>query len=268
MPKSAATNGWSRQLAARTTAKRAAPAKAARDKPVKDKPTRDKAAGKPPASPAQVYDQLRFRIATRSYPPGTRLSETDLAAEFGLSRTPVRQALQLLAADGLVSIKNGVGVTVTDMDRTEIDQAYHLRCELAAMMGANSPKPLSAEQLAELESVRAGTVTLLKQSGRPSLEEFSDLCERFHNVINDVIGSRMLRNFIEILYHQTDRFWYGWMERADIRIEVTHFLHEVEETQRALEIDDFQAVGYIRRNHITMMLARMAQVREAEASGA
>ena len=45
--------------------------------------------------------------------------------------------------------------------------------------------------------------------------------------------------------------------------EVTHFLHEVEETQRALEINDFEAVGYIRRNHITMMLARMAALRDA-----
>jgi hypothetical protein len=50
----------------------------------------------------------------------------------------VRQALQLLATDGLVSIKNGVGVTVTDLDRAEIDQAYYLRCQLAAMIGGNT----------------------------------------------------------------------------------------------------------------------------------
>lgn len=251
MAKSASSNGWQRQTPARATSKRPGQAKASRSKAA--------------ATPAQIYDQLRLRIATRTYPPGTRLSETDLAAEFGLSRTPVRQALQLLAADGLVSIRNGVGVTVTDMDRTEIDQAYHLRCELAAMIGTNAPRPLTPEQMAELEAVRRGVVALLKQNGRLPLDAFSELCERFHNVINQVIGSRMLRNFIEILYHQTDRFWYGWMARADIRVEVTHFLHEVEETQRALEIEDFQAVGYIRRNHITMMLARMAQVRESEA---
>lgn len=255
MAKSATSNGWSRQARQRT---RPAPAKAAREK----------GAAKTSATPAQVYEQLRLRIATRAYPPGTRLSETDLAAEFGISRTPVRQALQLLAADGLVSIKNGVGVTVTDLDRTEIDQAYHLRCELAAMIGSNSPRPLNAQQIAELEAVRSGVVALLKQPGRLALDDFSELCERFHNVVNHVIGSRMLRNFIEILYHQTDRFWFGWMARADIRVEVTHFLHEVEETQRALQIEDLQAVGYIRRNHITMMLARMAQVREDEAAEA
>lgn len=220
-------------------------------------------AAKSAPSPAQLFDQLRQRIATRTYPPGTRLSESDLAAEFGISRTPVRQALQRLATDGLVSIRNGVGVTVTDLGHEEIDQAYQLRCQLAAMIGTNSPRPLDPAQSAELEAIRVAVVSLLGQKGMPSLEAFSELCERFHNVVNHVIGSHMLRSFIEILYHQTDRFWFGWMARADMRSEVTHFLHEVEESQRALEINDFEAVGYIRRNHITMMLARMAQFRES-----
>jgi DNA-binding GntR family transcriptional regulator len=214
-------------------------------------------------SPTQIYEQLRQRIATRIYPPGTRLSEAELATEFGLSRTPVRQALQRLATDGLVSIKNGVGVTVTDLDRTEIDQAYYLRCELAAMIGHTNPRPLSDADLAELKAVHLRVKALLGKRGNMPLGEFSELCERFHNIVNNVIGSRMLRDFIEILYHQTDRFWFGWMSEADMRAEVTHFLHEVEETQRALEINDFEAVGYIRRNHITMMLARMAALRDA-----
>ena len=215
-----------------------------------------------PVSPGQIYEQLRQRIATRLYPPGMRLSESDLATEFGLSRTPVRQALQRLATDGLVSIKNGVGATVTDLDRTEIDQAYYLRCQLAAMIGQTNPKALSPQDLAELKAVHLRVKTLLGRRGSMPLAEFSELCERFHNIVNNVIGSRMLRGFIEILYHQTDRFWFGWMSEADMRAEVTHFLHEVEETQRALEINDFEAVGYIRRNHITMMLARMAGYRD------
>ncbi|WP_374383438.1 GntR family transcriptional regulator [Dongia sp.] len=216
-----------------------------------------------PVSPIQIYEQLRQRIATRLYPPGMRLSESELATEFGLSRTPIRQALQRLATDGLVAIKNGVGATVTDLDRIEIDQAYYLRCQLAAMIGQTNPKPLSQEDLAELKAVHLRVKTLLSRRGSVALAEFSELCERFHNIVNNVIGSRMLRDFIEILYHQTDRFWFGWMSEADMRAEVTHFLHEVEETQRALEINDFEAVGYIRRNHITMMLARMSAYRDA-----
>jgi len=221
------------------------------------------ASGRNGVSPTQIYEQLRQRIATRVYAPGTRLSESELAAEFGLSRTPVRQALQRLATDGLVSIKNGVGVTVTDLDRTEIDQAYYLRCQLAAMIGHTNPRPLSAADMAALKTIVVRVKAILAKRGSIPLGEFSELCERFHNVVNNTIGSRMLRDFIEILYHQTDRFWFGWMSEADMRHEVTQFLHEVEETQRALEINDFEAVGYIRRNHITMMLARMAAFRDS-----
>jgi DNA-binding GntR family transcriptional regulator len=229
---------------------------------IRNRKTNSAAASRASVSPAQIFDQLRQRIATRAYPPGTRLSESDLAAEFGLSRTPVRQALQRLATDGLVSIKNGVGVTVTDLDRVEIDQAYYLRCQLAAMIGHTAPRPLAEGDLGGLAALLAQVKALLGRRGAPSLAEFSELCERFHNIVNNTIGSRMLRDFIEILYHQTDRFWFGWMAQADIRVEVTHFQHEVEETLRALEINDFEAVGYIRRNHITMMLARMAAFRD------
>jgi DNA-binding GntR family transcriptional regulator len=174
--------------------------------------------------------------------------------------------LQRLATDGLVSIKNGVGVTVTDLDRVEIDQAYYLRCQLAAMIGHTAPRPLADADLADLKAMHAQVKALLGRRSAPSLAEFSELCERFHNIVNNVVGSRMLRDFIEILYHQTDRFWFGWMSQADIRIEVTHFQHEVEETLRALEINDFEAVGYIRRNHITMMLARMVAFRQESES--
>lgn len=215
------------------------------------------------ASPKQIYRQLRQRIATRAYPPGMRLSESELATEFGLSRTPVRQALQRLATDGLVSIKNGVGVTVTALDRAEIDQAYYLRCQLAGMIGHTNPRALPTENLAALKAIHTHVKRLLShQRDNIPLGEFSELCEKFHDIVNNTIGSRMLRDFIEILYHQTDRFWFGWMDEADMHEEVTHFLHEVEETQRALEINDFEAVGYIRRNHITMMLARMAALRD------
>src|SRR5690242_16727137 len=56
----------------------------------------------------RVYDVLRQRIATRQYAPGIRLTEAEIAKEFEISRTPVRQALHRLAVEGLVEVKNGV----------------------------------------------------------------------------------------------------------------------------------------------------------------
>jgi DNA-binding GntR family transcriptional regulator len=101
----------------------------------------------------------------------------------------------------------------------------------------------------------------------PEIAEFANLCEVFHNLVNTVIASPMLKHFIEVLYHQADRYWYGWMANTDPRREIEFLYNEVEETLRALEVDDFTAVGYVRRNHISMMLARMAEFRKRERRG-
>src|SRR4051794_16254292 len=82
-----------------------------------------------------MYTQLRDRICTNRYPPGTILSETELATEFGVSRTPLRRVLQRLSYDGLVEIRNGVGNYVTDVDTRTVADLYRLRMRLAELIG-------------------------------------------------------------------------------------------------------------------------------------
>jgi DNA-binding GntR family transcriptional regulator len=213
-----------------------------------------------------IYETMRQRIAMRQYPPGAWLKEQEIAAEFGVSRTPVRQALQQLETEGLVEIRNGVGVRVTEVDDAALDQIYLLRLELVALIGRAAPKPLSRADLDAIRAISARLKQILDTKDAPDIGEFSGLCEAFHNLVNQAIGSPMLKHFIEVLYHQADRYWYGWMASTDPRREI-EFLHfEVQETLRALEIEDFEAVGYVRRNHISMMLARMAGFRKQQAN--
>jgi DNA-binding GntR family transcriptional regulator len=210
-----------------------------------------------------VYEALRQRIATSYYPPGSRLTEVDLAAEFGLSRTPVRQALHRLGADGLVEVKNGVGCRVTEIDDRQLEDMYKLRLRLVEMMGEISPQPLKPAEMQGIEEIRARTRQLLDGTEEPEITEYAGLCDQFYALVNNVIGNPFLRHFIDVMYHQTDRYWYGWMQTEDLRREVQFLLHEVEETLRALAVHDFQAVGHIRRNHISMMLARMENYRRS-----
>jgi len=210
----------------------------------------------------QVYRSLRQRIAIRRYPPGSWLKEQEIAAEFGISRTPVRQALQQLETEGLVEIKNGVGVQVTEVDDAALDQIYLLRLELVALIGRAAPRPLTPSDVAAIRAISADLQRILASEAAPDIDGFAHLCEVFHDLVNKVIGSPMLKHFIEVLYHQADRYWYGWMTSTDPRREVEFLYHEVEETLRALEVNDFEAVGYVRRNHISMMLARMEAFRK------
>jgi DNA-binding GntR family transcriptional regulator len=209
-----------------------------------------------------IYEAMRQRIATRTYPPGAWLKEQEIAAEFRVSRTPVRQALQQLETEGLLEIKNGVGIRVTEVDDDALDQIYLLRLELVSLIGRAAPKPVAPADLDKLRALGRRLKQILDAKDRPDIGEFARLCEEFHNLVNTVIGSPMLKQFIEVLYHQADRYWYGWMEQTDPRREVEFLYNEVNETARALEVNDFEAVGYVRRNHISMMLARMAEFRK------
>ncbi len=214
-----------------------------------------------------IYETMRQRVAIRHYPPGAWLKEQEIAAEFGVSRTPVRQALQQLETEGLVEIRNGVGVRVTEVDDAALDQIYLLRLELVALIGRAAPRPISAADMAAIRGVGEDLKRMLAAPGKPDIALFSSHCEVFHNLVNKVIGSPMLKHFIEVLYHQADRYWYGWMDQTDPKREVEYLHNEVQETLRALEVNDFEAVGYVRRNHISMMLARMAEFRKSGGRG-
>ncbi|MEZ5832704.1 MAG: GntR family transcriptional regulator [Dongiaceae bacterium] len=204
----------------------------------------------------RVYDVLRQRIATRQYAPGSRMTEAEIAVEFQVSRTPVRQALHRLAVEGLIEVKNGVGVRVTEVDERELQDIYELRMSLATLIGKLSPRPLSADDLAELNAVKRRLAEILAGKAEPEIVEYAELCDRFFARLSNVIGNSFLRQFQDQLYTQTDRYWYGWLAKANVRQEVQYFFYEVEESLRALAVNDFDALGMIRRNHISMMLAR------------
>ena len=98
----------------------------------------------------RLHAELRARICLLDYPPGTRLSEETLAAEFGTSRTPLRRVLARLEDEGLLTSRHGVGTLVTDVDLAEMAQVYALRLELAQLAGQLSPLPVTPEVLTEL----------------------------------------------------------------------------------------------------------------------
>src|SRR5882724_11455234 len=121
----------------------------------------------------RVYDVLRTRIATRQYAPGSRLTEAEIADEFEVSRTPVRQALHRLAVEGLVEVRNGVGIRVTEVDERELQDIYELRMSLATLIGRLSPRPLSKDDLAELNAVKQRLAEILAGQTEPEIGEYA-----------------------------------------------------------------------------------------------
>lgn len=123
-----------------------------------------------------VYETLRRKVLTLELPPGTPLSENDLAAALGVSRTPVRESLILLAEEGLVRVFPKVGSFVSRVDQESVTDAQFLReaVELAAL--DDVPDQLDPDIVAGLE-------TNLARQSSPSIdnEEFFNLDEAFHH---------------------------------------------------------------------------------------
>ncbi|TLS40467.1 GntR family transcriptional regulator [Streptomyces montanus] len=122
-----------------------------------------------------VYETLRQKVLTLELPPGAALSENELAASLGVSRTPVRESLILLSQEGLVQVFPQVGSFVSRVDPAKVADAQFIReaVELAAL--EDLPAGLAPELVQEL---RAN----LEEQRRPDLglEEFFALDEAFH----------------------------------------------------------------------------------------
>jgi DNA-binding GntR family transcriptional regulator len=210
----------------------------------------------------RLYGIIRDRICTLEYPPGMRLSEEELAAEFKVSRTPVRRVLTRLETEGLVEILHGIGTIVTDPDLDALAQAYPLRLELAALLGKLSPLPRTE---ADLERIRALVRRCEALALAPDQQEFARLNMAFFAEVTAISGNQPLREISERLYFQTSRIVLRLLPILNLGEEIASFRNEMLEVLKAMEIGDLEAVGHIRRAHISMSFTRMmAHSRQAK----
>ena len=203
-----------------------------------------------------LYHTLRNRICLLDYPPGIRLREEALAREFGVSRTPIRRVLGWLESQGLLKSVQGVGTIVTDIDVEALLQVYHLRMELAELIGKLSPIEPDNETVELFRTLDRRGRHLRRE---PDPRKFAELNMDFFHALMRLIGSEPLREISERLYYQTTRIWLKSISGLDLAEEVRIFSREITEVLSAVEIGDLQAVGYVRRSHISMSLTRLRQ---------
>jgi DNA-binding GntR family transcriptional regulator len=202
----------------------------------------------------RIYGILRDRICLLDYAPGSHLSEEELAQEFEISRTPVRRVLARLESEGLVQSVHGVGTIVTDVDIEELQQVYHLRLELALLVGKLSPIPRTPE---DLDRIRALIARCDSDVLNPDQRAFLRLNMDFFYELTAMTGNQPLREISERLYFQVARVVLKMMPQLGLVEEFTAFRREMEEVLAAAEIGDWESIGHIRRAHISMSFRRM-----------
>ncbi|WP_437583791.1 GntR family transcriptional regulator [Paramicrobacterium sp. CJ85] len=122
----------------------------------------------------KAYRTLREEIIDGALPPGTTLTEVDQAARLGVSRTPVREALGRLVADGLVAAASARALVVTDVAEADITSLYELREALEVKAARLAAARRDADAFAELHE-RFTRATDLVDRGSEALERYYDL---------------------------------------------------------------------------------------------
>ena len=205
----------------------------------------------------RIHGELRDRICLLAYPPGTVLSEVELAREFGVSRTPIRRVLHKLEFMGLVQIKNGVGTIVTDIDLKTFKETYDLRMRLAELMGELSPVDVTGEHLAQVDRLITRSRKLRKQRGR--FEDYAKITNDLQKLLSSLTGSAPLREISELFYYRVARIWFTFLPQLGWEDIIAGQLAELSEMRAAMERNDMRSVGQFRSLHLHRMLTTIGR---------
>lgn len=183
------------------------------------------------------------RIRLLEYPPGSRLYEAKLAAEFGVSRTPIRETLNRLHYLGLVQTRNGVGTVVVQLSTQELSEIYRMRIEICPLIGRLSPNRIGEWHIAEARSLHERARHADKLGGT---DQYYRINEEINVIVKSIIGNSALRATWDSLHTQASSAWHR-VNSEEASVALTD---ELEDMITALEYGDADAVGSVQRVHI------------------
>jgi DNA-binding GntR family transcriptional regulator len=138
----------------------------------------------------EVYSILRTAILAHDIEPGARLLEADLAAELGVSRAPVREAMRMLEHEGLLESLPRRGATVVTIPEDEIQMFYEFRADIEAKAFARAAVRITEE---ELEGLRDRLATLHAAYELRDIDAVTAADREFHGAVVAIAGLTLLR---------------------------------------------------------------------------
>jgi DNA-binding GntR family transcriptional regulator len=154
----------------------------------------------------EVAIHIRDLIMAGKVRPGERLRLEELAAQLGVSITPVREALLTLRGEDMVELQPRRGYVVAPLSRQDIEDVFALQANLAGELAARAARRTSQEQLAELGGLQEA---LREAAAGARLPELERLEFTFHRLINRVTESRKLARFLHAATRYTPHRFYA-----------------------------------------------------------
>jgi DNA-binding GntR family transcriptional regulator len=174
----------------------------------------------------QVYLQILQRIQLGTVPAGSKLRDAAIAAELGVSRTPVREALLRLSREGLLSSEAGRGFRLAPLDPAELREIGSILASLEPLALEQSPDP-SPQRLERLADI----VRRLEQT-RGDAAGCISLDEEFHRILLEDCPNRRLLGLVGTLRRSLRRYLHHYLERGG-RVSLSSLQHsKITETLR------------------------------------
>ena len=162
------------------------------------------AAPEKPAS-ERIAQILEAEILSGIIEPGTRIRQEEVADRLGSSRLPVREALRMLAASGLVQLETNRGARIPHLDKSEVDVLYRMRERLEPLALSESIPHTTVEMFDELEEIQCEIESGVNVSG------FLELDRRFHLLTYSKCPTEDLRDSVARLWNSTAQYRRAFM---------------------------------------------------------
>jgi len=143
-----------------------------------------------------VAEKLREQIFAHELAPGSWLDEQNLAVAFGISRTPMREAIKVLASEGLVTTKMNKGAYVTEVDRRDLEQIFTVLSLLEGQAAKETAMKATEDQLTQLDNLHH---RLEKAAADRDTGQFFEINVKFHELIQEIAGNKWMNGVIEDL---------------------------------------------------------------------
>jgi DNA-binding GntR family transcriptional regulator len=191
-----------------------------------------------------VVEHLRNLIIEGMLGPGVKLNERELCETLGISRTPLREAMKVLAAEGLIDISPNRGASVSRMNETEIAETFELMSGLEALSGELAGERITAEELAEIKALHVAMVKCRAQNDLPG---YYSRNQTIHNKINEAARNSVLRQ----TYLSVNRRLLALRFKSNFQVKKwDRAILEHEEMINALEARDGKRLATILRAHL------------------
>ncbi|CAB4536190.1 MAG: FCD domain-containing protein [Actinobacteria bacterium] len=198
----------------------------------------------------QIANSLKEEILSGKFPPGVRIRQEDIAEQFGASRSPVREALRILEAEGLINLVAHTGAWISHLSLAECEEMYQLRERVEPLLLRLSIAHISDETISQLQELAS------EMEATKDVEKFLKLDREFHLLSYSGAETVLVGEMVNRLWNTTQHYRRAYSQMmATSSFKPAHYEHHLLlSALKKRDADDAERIlyGHIRRTRLEL----------------